>query len=291
MAFDPTQFALGWNPDAEPQHAGEFAKLACAAAPVTEPLPDEISYPEVQVKNQGPIGSCQGHELTTILETDHLIDTGVYVELSPRFGYLATKQTDGSLGQGDSGSTISGGAVTASRVGCCTVKTAPYWDAAYLQRYSEAMAQGRPIPLDETIQQAWLDEAKLHLLRSQCDIPDWDSGERFIGTRQGGMGFGINWYESLANLDIGPDEVVTGVSGGVLGGHALCVIEYVTKGGQRIPRVRNSHGKRWNGGGTMLIDPDLLFKLIRQARFGAKGMSGLQAFATRKFKHRDGGYV
>jgi C1A family cysteine protease len=279
MPFDPTQFALGWNPYAESLHAPSFAKLAKVAAPITVPIPDNV-LPPLPINNQGPIGSCQGNAQAKVLEYDNWLSTKTIVKLSSRFAYLATKQTDGSLGQGDNGSSISGGAVTASHVGCCREETFPYWSAEYQQRYAEAMNAGRPIPLDESIDPAAFTEAKQHLLRSQCQIPDWDFGSQFIGSGQGGITFGINWYESLSQYN--GQGVVTRVSGAARGGHALCICGYKTVGGQKIPGVRNSWGEEYGDGGTLWIDPDLLYnRLIREVGFGSYGFSGLEEFACR----------
>lgn len=275
MAFDPAKFGLGWNPAAEAQHDAEFAKLTCAAAPITDPIPDEV-LPPLPINNQGPIGSCQGNAQAKVLEYDNWLETGVIVKLSARLAYLATKQTDGSLGQGDCGSSISGGAVTASKVGCCKETTFPYWDFANGEAF------------DEVIKPEALQEGKLHLLRSQCDVPDWNFGQQFVGSGQGGFTFGISWFDSLSHYD--GTGIVTRVSGQSHGGHALCVCGYKTEGGQKIPGVRNSWGEEYGDNGILWIDPDLLFKLIRQAGFGAKGMSSLPEFATRRIKHIDGGY-
>lgn len=269
MAFDPDDYGLGWNQRSESIHEqdGSLDHLRVCAAPFTETIPDNLEW-DLVCKNQGPIGSCEGHAMTTVAELDNLLGTKEYVRLSPRFGYLVSKLADNSLGHGDTGASISGGALAASKYGYCLEATFPYWDYKAGEMFDEAMNQDA------------LAEGTQHLMRATCDIPDWDFGQQFVGSLQGGFSFGINWYESLARCD-GKQEVVTNVSGASRGGHALCVCDYKMVKGKRIPRVRNSHSKAWGNKGSMLIDGDLLFELIRQSGFGAKGFTGLNGFETR----------
>lgn len=272
MAFNPDDYALGWDTRSESihEHEDSLGQLRTCMAPVTEPIPDNLEW-ELPINNQGPIGSCEGNALDTVLELDNYLATREYVRLSARYAYLISKMVDGTLGHGDTGASISGGALAASRYGCCLEATWPYWDFANGEIFDEVMLQDAQT------------EGSEHLLEITCDIPDWNAGQQFIGSLQGGFTFGIDWYESMARYD-GKQEVVTKVSGGSRGKHALCVCDYKTVGGQKIPRVRNSHSEAWGRKGTMLIDPDLLFQLICQARFGAKGFSRLRAFETRKLE-------
>src|SRR5262245_33966357 len=73
-----------------------------AAPPEIDPRPWH------RIENQGSMGSCQGHALSSVCEFAYHIATSEVIQFSPLFAYYATQQIDGLLGR-DVGSTISGG--------------------------------------------------------------------------------------------------------------------------------------------------------------------------------------
>ncbi len=263
--------ALGWNPLLEEKHWQSLASMQqqmCGAD--GDPLPDVVD-PPLDVNDQLSFSSCEGNAVDKATEADHFFQTGTVVNLSARFAYLTSKMVDGTLESGDNGASISGGGIASQKYGCCLEETFPYW--------SRGDSYTTEIP------QVAFEQAKDHRIQAYCSIPNWDAGMKLIGTGQGAFTFGINWYESLANYKTDdPNHVITKVGGRSLGGHALCTPSYVTMAGQKIPNPYNSHGTGWGYKGRFKIDPDLLFRLIREGGFSACGFTGLEAFTKRKIK-------
>lgn len=86
--------------------------------------PAEVDTNWHQTENQGSIGSCQGHSMSSVLERLAIVN-GEKIQLSEIFAYLATQKIDGLLGA-DNGSTISGGCELAVTVGCCLEELTGY---------------------------------------------------------------------------------------------------------------------------------------------------------------------
>ena len=78
--------------------------------------PAEVGVDWHRTENQGPMGSCQGHSISSVLERMAMVK-GEKVQLSEIFAYLASQKLDGLLGR-DRGSTISSGCKVAMRWGC-----------------------------------------------------------------------------------------------------------------------------------------------------------------------------
>jgi len=86
--------------------------------------PSEVTVEWHRTENQGPMGSCQGHSISSVLERLAMV-RGERVQLSEIFAYLATQKIDGLLGR-DRGSTISGGCKVAMQYGCPPEKLTGY---------------------------------------------------------------------------------------------------------------------------------------------------------------------
>lgn len=105
-------------------------------------LPEEVCPVHwVPVENQGSIGSCQGHSLSSCLE--HLTRASGYptVSLSRMCGYIMSQRRGGYSGR-DTGSTISDGIAVAMEDGLCEESVWPY-----PPRYSDRLPpdfQGAP---------------------------------------------------------------------------------------------------------------------------------------------------
>jgi hypothetical protein len=252
------------------------AVAKCAAAPVSGDMPVEV-VPPLPINNQFHFNSCCGNAVDKAMEFDHWIETGCVVNLSARFAYLSAKSVEGSLSH-DDGAQIGSAGIASQQFGHCLEKTFPYW----------GQSDGYSIGIPEAANR----EAAQHKLQSVVEPTSIDECLDLIGSGQCGLWFGINWGNTLSNLSIGPDAVLTSKNvlreGG--GGHAQCLCGYKTIGGQRVPMIWNSWGESWNNGGTWLCDPDLLWRLIQSAPFGIRGGSKLPAFQTRKFKSREGVY-
>ena len=92
---------------------------------------------------------------------------------------------------------------------------------------------------------------------------------------------GIWWTTGLANYGGGSSPIIYD-GGQRIGGHAICWAGYVMIGGERCPKIWNSHGERWGNRGTMVVVPELVDRWIRQAPFGAMGLTGLPSFTPRR---------
>lgn len=268
-------YGTGCNPD-----TGHLETLdsVCGAAPaaVTGPMPAEVD-PPLSINDQGYRNSCCGNADDKASEWDYWAETGSVIDLSARFSYLTAKVIEGSMAY-DNGAQIGSAALAGARFGKCLESTFPYW--------------GPKEPYTPDIPKNALKEGEQHKTGAVYEPKSLDEMLDMLGSGQGASLFGIFWYPSLQSLDIGPDRVVTRVTGHVTEnmGHAQAVCGYKTIGGQRIPKIWNSHGTRWNSGGTWLCDPDLLWKLITEAPYGVRTVTKLSGFKARQFKHRDGGY-
>jgi hypothetical protein len=89
-------------------------------------IPDEVDPRGwLRTENQGPMGSCRGHSLSTGCEFIYRGIVGEVIQFSPMWCYLRTQKRDGLLGR-DSGSTIENGVKVAVEEGVCTAAVFPY---------------------------------------------------------------------------------------------------------------------------------------------------------------------
>lgn len=214
--------------------------------------PAEVDISWHRTENQGSIGSCQGHGLSSVLERLAFV-RGVKVQLSEIFAYLATQKVDGLLGS-DDGSTISGGGKIALKVGCPREEL-----TGYPRQYPGTSARSKILsPENYTA-------AKEFIAKSLWKVSaDLDENYNFIGGG-GGISFGIVWYQGL----IPKDRVVRKFAptrSNALGGHAMCVLGY-TKTGEL--RAANSHAD-----GPYLITPEAWVAMINHRQTAAIGLMG-----------------
>ena len=179
--------------------------------------PAEVSVDWHHTENQGQIGSCQGNDLSSVLERLAHV-RGEDIQLSRIFAYLATQRIDGLLGS-DNGSTISGGCKLALENGVC-----PESLTGYPSRYPGLSDRNR-ILSQENYQagQPFKAVSAWKVPRSHDETLD------FIGGG-GGISFGIRWYNGL----LPSDRIVKSYSprfGG--GGHANCILGYDKNGNYR----------------------------------------------------------
>ena len=214
--------------------------------------PAEVKVDWHKTDNQGPIGSCQGNDLTSVLERIfHAM--GVSVQLSRIFAYLATQKIDGLLGA-DNGSTISGGGKLATTIGVCEEVL-----TGYPPRYP-----GKA-DIQKILSAANYAAAAKYKAKSIWKVgEDPDDSLDFIGGG-GGISFGISWYQGL----IPKDRIVRRFAptrSNTLGGHAMAALGY-TKDGE-ITAV-NSHAD-----GPYIITPEAWVQMIRHPRTAMIGLAG-----------------
>jgi hypothetical protein len=183
--------------------------------------PSEVLIEWHRTENQGPMGSCQGHSISSVLERLAMV-RGEKVQLSEIFAYLATQKIDGLLGR-DRGSTISGGCKVAMQYGCPPEKLTGY-PRGYPSR-SERV---------KILSEANYAAGEPYKAKSLWKVPkDHEAVLDFIGGG-GGINFGIAYGSGTIPRDRVLDTFRPG-----RGGHAMAVLGYKSDG---TLRAVNSHG-------------------------------------------------
>lgn len=210
--------------------------------------PEEVLVEWHKTENQGPIGSCQGHSLSSCLERLAMV-RGENIQLSEIFAYLATQKIDGLLGS-DRGSTISGGCKVAMQYGCPPEELTGY------PRSYPGRAERDRILSDENYRAAEKYKAKSlwKVPRAHEEVLD------FIGGG-GGINFGI----AYGGGTIPRDRVVRTFNPG-RGGHAMAVLGYTKEGWLRAV---NSHGD-----GEYFITPEGWDQMMKHRSTSAIGIMG-----------------
>lgn len=133
----------------------------------------------VRIEDQGPMGSCQGHSLTSCLEMLFWVATGQRTEFSRLWAYYLTQMKDGLFGR-DQGSTISGGIEVAAQTGICLETMCPYpRPVAYDARWRPTQAQR--------------DNAAQFRIRSWSRLRTYDDVFNYLATGQGFVHTGSAW--------------------------------------------------------------------------------------------------
>ena len=212
--------------------------------------PAEVGIDWHRTENQGQIGSCQGNDLSSVLERLAFV-RGEKAQLSRIFAYLATQKIDGLLGS-DSGSTISGGCKLATDVGC-----PPEALTGYPRGYPDRSEQSKILsPANYTA------GAPYKAMSVWKVPPNHDQTLDFIGGG-GGITFGIRYYDGF----IPSDRIVRSFNPGWGGGgHAMCILGYDTDGNLRAV---NS----W-GDGLYLITPEAWQQILADRQTAATGLMG-----------------
>lgn len=207
-------------------------------------LPTSMGVAEwMQIEFQMSVGSCQGHAQTSCLELAAYHQTGKVTQYNRMFAYLASQKVDGI--NGDNGSTMSGGAKSASTNGI------PYEaDWPYLGYYPRGGHRAIPEAL-------WA-KAKGTLLGGYRVLSSYDEALQWLANKVGGVAIGIDWNSSME-----PDGngcVRQYRRGG--GGHALALLDWNKQ--FRDPQGRpyldmfNSHGKKYGYRGRAFILPSIV---------------------------------
>lgn len=257
------EYGLGWRADLEdPEelvyYASDFEILAPFHAPDSI---DPRSW--LSIENQGRMGSCSGHAMSTCCEVLNWIDTqGQVVQLSRMFAYLAGQKHCGLLGR-DAGATISGSVKGAKENGICKEETFPYTG-----NYSTDIPQRAH------------DEAADHKIKKHVVLRDYSQVYNWLASGVGVVHIGIPWKSSLADAG----GIIERSSGQTYGGHALAIVGYATKAdsqGRKYPIMINSHSERWGENGTALVAPSLFDQWGRDNGSELIGVSDLEEFAPR----------
>jgi len=157
------------------------------------------------VEDQGPVGSCQGVAMSSVLEHCYFIDTaGENVSLSKMAAYRFSQEEDGI--KGDTGSTLSGGAAAAKK-GVCEERFFPY--AEEYQRKIPSIARSN--------------RSKFRIeVAQKLSGPDYsEQVRRWIGSGKGSVVIGVKWTKSMDQ-----DRISKYVYRGSGGGHAVAITGY-----------------------------------------------------------------
>lgn len=211
--------------------------------------PEEVLCDWHRKENQLQMGSCQGTELSSVLERLWFAITGQIVQLSKIFGYLGSQWLGRRLGA-DNGSRLTDGAQLALKYGI-----APEALTGYPATYP-AKAERDRILSPANFAAALQYRAKTAItLKANAD-----EAYNVIGGG-GGISFKVLWYRGM----IPRDRIVRDFNppAGTTSQHAMCVLGY-RKSGILLPI--NSHND-----GQYEITPEAYEKMLRHPQTAAIG--------------------
>lgn len=187
-------------------------------------VPRNLRYDWLRIEDQGQMGACQGHDLSTCQEVIYQRASGQIAQLSRLWAYLSTQQIDGLLGR-DCGSTIEGGVQLATTQGAVLESALPYRDS-----YPSVSEQQRILGVAA-------DPA--FIIRSGFRVESAQHAKQCLA---GGMAItmGISWPPPFDS-----SYVIRSWRRGNQGGHAIAHCE-ITNG---LITGQNSWGPRWGVNG------------------------------------------
>lgn len=257
----------GWLHDLEDQ---EYLNSLPNESPV---LAMRGSYNEVKIdprkvmkiENQGSVGSCQGHSLSSCVELCYYIATGDLTrQLSRQYAYIETQKIDGI--SGDRGSTISGGIKLATTKG---IPQESLWK--YPGRYDTR----RPANWTEIET-----DAQQHKIGQSYRMTTYDGVRTFLGSGQGGISIGISWSGEVDRA------IVNSFSGAGGGGHAIALLalsDRLDVSGRPFVWMMNSWGSNWGNGGWSEWSPNAVEQMLRHRYTACFGLSDMPNVRPREF--------
>jgi len=193
----------------------------------TASIPDEVDpRPWHRIENQGNMGSCRGHSLSSGFERLFWIaNRGEITQFSRMWCYLETQRIDGLFGR-DQGSTIYGGIKLGTTLGI-----APETSFPYPSRYTTNYPKSR----DELLK-----EAKEFIAFNFIEIESYEQAKQLLGT---------GWYIDMGTMwpiQMDSSYTVTSFRNYGSGGHATAALGYL-KDGRLV--VANSHSSEFGDHG------------------------------------------
>lgn len=239
----------------------------------TFPEPERVdTRPILITEDQGSMGSCQGHALSTCMEWCHYVATGgEYKQLSRLFAYLGSQKQDNIIG--DNGSTLHGGAKLATGYGVCAESIYPYPDPV---RYPGGGYRNIP----ETAWQA----ALVHKLKTVQWITEEPQVKTWLAAGAGLVEIGIAWGQAMT-----PDArgcISSFRAGG--GGHAVVIGGYVPDAAAGVASgdghwylLHNSWSRRWGMQGWAYVSPKAVRQMLEHRFTTFVGLSDMEAVKPR----------
>jgi len=234
----------GWVPD-RPDHRdklyGTTQRLSVNSLPAKVDL--RKSCPAVE--DQGELGSCTAHALSSTMEFLFKKAGHRILNLSRLFIYYNERELEGTVGE-DSGATLRNGIKTLVKQGACSEARWPY----KIPRFTDKPTEACYVSAQTRLIQSYLRVQGLTQMK-QC-LAD---GYPFV--------FGFSVFESFESEGVAKTGTVPipDLNEADLGGHAVMCVGY-DDSTKRV-MVRNSWGKDWGNKGyfTMpyeyISDPDL----------------------------------
>lgn len=211
----------------------------------------------MKIENQGSVGSCQGHALSSCVELCYYIATNDLTrQLSRAMGYYETQRIDGITS--DRGSTISGGIKLATTKGICREELWKYsgrYDARRPSNWAEIEA-----------------DAAQHKIGQSYRMTTYEGVRTFLGSGQGGISIGISWGGEVDR------PIVNSFSGAGGGGHAIALLglsERIDSAGRPFVWMLNSWGLGWGNGGWAEWAPNAVEQMLRHRFTACFGLSDL----------------
>jgi hypothetical protein len=219
----------------------------------------------MKVENQGSVGSCQGHDLSSCVELCYYIATDDLTrQLSRSYAYYETQRIDGI--NGDRGSTISGGIKLATTRGIPQEK---------LWTYSGRYENKRPANWTEVET-----DAQQHKIGQSYKMSTYDGVRTFLGSGQGGISIGISWGGEMDRA------IVNSFSGAGGGGHAIALLSLSTRldvSGRPFVWMMNSWGANWGNAGWSEWAPQAVEQMLRHRYTACFGLSDMPNVKPRTF--------
>lgn len=223
----------------------------------------------LRIENQGPVGACQGHSISSGCEWIYILVTGdTKLQLSRAYGYYESQRIDRLLGS-DRGSTIQAGVKLAMEKGICPEELWPY-----VNRY----APTPPRPLEELYAAA----SKYRIAKS-TRLTTYEAIRTFLGSGQGMVHLGIPWGPSVDKA------VVPSYSGGD-GGHSIglyALSERKDSQGRPWVWMMNSWGSNWGNEGWAEWSPAAIEQMLRQRWAVFVGISDMPEVKPREWSLKD----
>lgn len=258
----------GWRVDVEDW---DFLNSRQDESPV---LAMRGSYKEVtldprvvmHIENQGSVGSCQGHSISSCCEWVYMIATGdTKIALSRAYGYYESQRIDNI--RGDSGSTIQAGIKLATTVG---IPREELWT------YSGKYNQARPANWDEILK-----DAENYKIGSTYKMTTYDGMRTFLGSGQGAIHLGITWNGSVDK------PVVSSYSGAGGGGHSIglyALSDRKDNSGRPWLFMQNSWGSQWGQSGWAEWSPDAITQMLQSRNSIFVGVSDMPNVKPRTYE-------